>query len=155
MKHRRPVERRMARESRLGFRPGSCPGVEPGELAELAIAGCRGTADDPGFADSADVDGAVAAGVADLVAGAAGHVCQADQADVGASLFAGLPGRCRGGRIADVHGAARDTPAVVMAGQADQKHPSSPTGPARLARAGAHARQRLAAWLCAQRYPPG
>jgi hypothetical protein len=58
------------------------------------------------------------------VIGAAGHVCQAGQPDVGADLFAGLPDRYRGGRLADVHGAAQDAPAVVMAGVADQEHPS-------------------------------
>jgi len=67
-------------------------------------------------------------------------------ADVGTGLFAGLPGRGRGGRPAGVRGAARDTPDVVMARMADQEHPSSPARPARMARAAAHTRQRRAAW---------
>jgi hypothetical protein len=99
---------------------------EPGELAELAITRCRGTCDDPGFIDRGDVGRAVAVGVADLVIGAAEHVDQADQMDVGADLLAGLPDRCRGGRLAHVHGAAEDAPPVVMAGVADQQHPACP-----------------------------
>jgi len=35
---------------------------QPGELAELAIAWCRGTADDPGFIESGEMGGPVAAG---------------------------------------------------------------------------------------------
>src|SRR5260370_32024237 len=99
---------------------------EPGELAELAITGCRGTSDYVGFIDSGDVGGAVAVGVADLVIGPAEHVHQADQLDVGADLFAGLPDRCRGGRLAHVHGAAEDAPALVMAGMADPPPPARP-----------------------------
>ena len=97
---------------------------EPGELTELAITGCRGTSDNPGFIDSGDVGGAVAVRVGDLVIGPAEHIHQADQLNVGADLFAGLPDRCRGGRLAHVHGAAEDTPAIVMAGMADQQNPT-------------------------------
>jgi hypothetical protein len=42
----------------------------------------------------------------------------------GADLFAGLRDRCRGGRLAHVRGAAENTPSVVVAGMADQQHPS-------------------------------
>jgi len=79
-----------------------------------------------GLVDSDDVCGAVAAGAADLVAGPAGHVRQADRPDVGADLFAGLPDRCRGGWLARVHGAAGDIPAVVVAGMAGRQHPACP-----------------------------
>jgi hypothetical protein len=99
---------------------------EPGELAELAVTGCRGPCDDPGFIDGGDVGGAIAVGVADLVIGPAEHVHQADQPDVGADLFAGLPDRRRGGRLARVHGTAEDTPPVVMADVADQQHAPCP-----------------------------
>jgi len=54
---------------------------EPGELAELAVTRCRGTADDPGFIDPGDIGGAVAVRVADLVVRAAEHVGQAHQLD--------------------------------------------------------------------------
>ncbi len=97
---------------------------EPGEFAELAITGCGGAVDDPGFINGGDVGGAVAVGVADLVIRAAEHVHQADQLDVGADLFAGLPDRGRSGRLAHVRGDPEDTPTVVMAGVADQQHPS-------------------------------
>jgi hypothetical protein len=79
-----------------------------------------------GLVDSDDVCGAVAAGAADLVAGPAGHVRQADRPGVGADLFAGLPDRCRGGWLARVHGAAGDIPAVVVAGMAGRQHPACP-----------------------------
>jgi hypothetical protein len=58
-------------------------------------------------------------GVRTLVADLGEH-----QLDVGADLLGGLPDRCGGGRLAQVHGAAQDTPAVVMAGMADQQHPA-------------------------------
>ena len=67
-------------------------------------------------------------GAADLVAGHAGQVRQADRPDVGADLFAGLPDRCRGGWLARVHGAAGDIPAVVVAGMAGRQHPACPAG---------------------------
>ena len=68
-------------------------------------------------------------GAADLVAGPAGHVRQADRPDAGADLFAGLPDRCRGGWLACVHGAAGDIPAVVVAGMAaGSTRPAPPPG---------------------------
>ena len=103
---------------------GQLSGREPGEFAELAITGCPGICDDPGFIHSGDIGGPVVVGVADLEIGPAEHVHQADQLDIGADLFAGLPDRGRGGRLAHVHGAAEDTPAIVMAGMADQQHPA-------------------------------
>jgi hypothetical protein len=96
---------------------------EPGELAELAIAGCRGALDDPGLINGGDVGGTVAVRVADLILRAAEHVQQAHQLNAGPDLLAGLPDRRRGGRLAHVNGATEDTPPVAMAGMADQQHP--------------------------------
>ena len=54
------------------------------------------------------------------------YVHQAGRAGRRRHLFAGLPDRCRGGRIAHVHGAAEDAPAIVMAGMADEHDPACP-----------------------------
>jgi hypothetical protein len=42
---------------------------EPGDLAELAIAGCRGARDDPGLVDGGHIGDTVAARVGDLGSG--------------------------------------------------------------------------------------
>jgi hypothetical protein len=103
---------------------------EPGELAELAITGCRGTVDDPGFIDSGDVGGVVAVGVADLVIGPAGRVRQAHQHDVGADLFAGFPDRRRGRRFAPLSTAPPRTPhpSSWPAWRTSSTRPASSTG---------------------------
>lgn len=95
--------------------------------------GARGTADDPGFAGRGEASGGRRR-VADLVTGAAGHACQAGQAGIGADLFRGPPG-LRPRRAARRRPRRRPArPAVVLAGVADQEHPSCPgrkAGPAR------------------------
>jgi len=69
----------------------------------------------------------------------------------------GVPGRCRGGRLARVHGAAGDIPAVVVTGMAGRQRRACPAdGQDRHRRYEQQLmRQRPAAWLHAQRYPPG
>ena len=97
MNQRRPAACMRARENGLGCRPGCCPGVNQASSLSSPSPWCRGTCDDPGLVDGDDVRGAVAAGAADLVAGPAGQVRQADRPNAGADLFTGLPDRCRGG----------------------------------------------------------
>ena len=68
MNHRWPVACRRARENRSAA-ARQFSQFESGRLTELAITGCWGTADDPGFIDSGDEAGVAALGVADLVLG--------------------------------------------------------------------------------------
>jgi hypothetical protein len=105
---------------------GQLSGVNQAASLSSPSPGARGTADDPGFAGRGEARGRRR--VADLVTGAAGHACQAAQAGIGANLFRGPPGPRprRAARRRPRRCPAR--PAVVMAGVADQEHPSCPAG---------------------------
>ena len=126
MSQRRPVACRRARENRLSCRPGRCPGVNQASSLSTPSPGAGEPRDDPGFVDSGDVGGAVAVGVADLEIGPAEHVHQADQLDVGADLFAGVPDR--GPRRATRPRPRRRPghPSHRRGRQADQQHPACP-----------------------------
>ncbi len=82
---------------------------------------------------------------------------QGGRPDVGVDLFAAFLGRCRGGRLARVHGAAGDIPAVVATGMAGRQRRACPADGQDRHRPHEQQlmRQRPAAWLHAQRYPPG
>ena len=91
--------------------------------------GCWGTCDDPGLVYSDDVCGAVAAGAADLVAGPAGQVRQADRPDVGADLFAGLPDpAAAGGSPASTAPPGTSRPSSWPAWRAGSTRPAPPPG---------------------------
>jgi hypothetical protein len=108
------------------LQPRQYSGLEPVQLAELAITDDGRTLHDAGLVNSVDVSDSVPVGVADLEVRPAEHVQQAHQLNVDPDLLAGLPDRRCGWRLAHVNRAAEETPPVVMTCLADQQHPPCP-----------------------------